>query len=179
MTDEELLSRGKGGDKAATEQLLNRYRYFVKSRARQFFLVGGEQEDLVQEGMIGLYEAIVGYDGSSSFRTFASLCVQRRIIDAVKSATRLKNRALNTSVSIEESALEAAEDPELAVIDGENKQEFLQLMGRILSAFEFQVVVLYMDGLSAAEIAASLSKPYKSVDNALQRAKNKLRKEIR
>ena len=179
MTDEEIALMAQQGDIDASEYLLNKYKNFVRSKARSYFLVGADHEDIVQEGMIGLYEAIVGYDGSSSFRTFASLCVQRRIIDAVKSATRLKNRALNTSVSIEESALEAAEDPELAVIDGENKQEFLQLMGRILSAFEFQVVVLYMDGLSAAEIAASLSKPYKSVDNALQRAKNKLRKEIR
>lgn len=178
MIDEELVYRAKEGDSRASNDLLERYRYFVKSKARQYFLIGGEQEDLVQEGMIGLYEAIMNYDGKSSFRTFASLCVDRRIIDAVKSSTRLKHRALNTSVSFEETTIETEDDPERYVIDGENRQEMLSLMGRVLSSFEFQVVVLYMDGLSCSEISSSLSKDYKSVDNALQRAKNKLKKEL-
>lgn len=178
MTDEELVVLAKQGEQNAINALMERYRYFVKSKARQYFLVGGEQEDLVQEGMIGLYEAIMHYDSTSSFRTFASLCVDRRIIDAVKGSTRLKHRALNTSVSIEDTELETTENPEKYIIDSENRQETLSLMSRVLSAFEFQVVVLYMDGQSCAEIAMSVGKEYKSVDNALQRAKNKLKKEI-
>lgn len=178
MSDEELVERAKKGDKEASETLMERYRYFVKSKARQYFLVGGEQEDLVQEGMVGLYEAIMDYDGTSSFRTFASLCINRRIIDAVKGSTRLKHRALNTFVSIEETDLETKEDPERYVIDMENRQEMLSKMSRVLSPFEFQIVVLYMDGLSCSEISTSVSKEYKSVDNALQRAKNKLKKEL-
>ncbi|MBO5525987.1 MAG: sigma-70 family RNA polymerase sigma factor [Clostridia bacterium] len=178
MTDEALVLRAKEGERDAIDSLMERYRYFVKSKARQYFLVGGEQEDLVQEGMIGLYEAIMHYDGKSAFRTFASVCVDRRIIDAVKSSNRLKHRALNMSVSIDETDFETADDPEKYVLDSENRQEMLSLMSKVLSSFEFQVVVLYMDGQSCAEIATAVGKEYKSVDNALQRAKNKLKKEM-
>ncbi|MBO4989008.1 MAG: sigma-70 family RNA polymerase sigma factor [Clostridia bacterium] len=178
MTDEELVLRAKAGEKEAMEELMKRYRYFVKAKARKFFLIGGEQEDLVQEGMFGLYEAITAYNKGSSFRTFASLCVERKIIDAVKASNRFKNKALNTSVSIEETLLETTDNPERYVLDSENRQEMLARMSRALSPFEFQIVVLYMDGLSCQEIADSLQKPYKSIDNGLQRAKNKLKKEM-
>ncbi|MGN1235649.1 MAG: sigma-70 family RNA polymerase sigma factor [Christensenellaceae bacterium] len=178
-TDEQLVARFKAGDAKAMETLLLSYRAFVKRKARRFFLVGGETEDLVQEGMIGIYEAALKFDGTSSFRSFASLCVERRIIDAVKSSNRLKNKPLNTSVSLEESEdMPSGLSPELLVIDSENQQEFYQRMGRVLSDFEFRVVVSYIGGMSIGEIADALGKPYKSVDNGLQRARNKLRKEM-
>ena len=181
QTDESLMERAQAGDKQATEELLSRYAGLVRGRARGFFLVGGETEDLIQEGMIGLYRAVSEYrtdrEGGMSFKNFAYLCVSRRIIDAVKASARKKNVPLNNYVSLFQSEWEMpVSSPEDEVIRGEDRREFLQKMSKELSDFEFRVTVMYMDGLSCAEICEATGKEEKSVDNAIQRSKKKLQK---
>ena len=181
QTDESLVERAQAGDKQATEELLSRYAGLVRGRARGFFLVGGETEDLIQEGMIGLYRAVSEYrvdrEGGMSFKNFAYLCVSRRIIDAVKASARKKNVPLNNYVSLFQSEWEMpVSSPEDEVIRGEDRREFLQKMSKELSDFEFRVTVMYMDALSCAEICEATGKEEKSVDNAIQRSKKKLQK---
>ncbi len=180
MTDEKLAALAGKGDKAATEALLKRYKNTVLSIARRFFLSGGETEDLVQEGMCGLYSAIGGYEeGKSSFSVYASRCIRNRIIDAVKATSGAKHSALNNFLPIAEVGEElysAAENPEDELIETENRREFLHRIGKVLSPLEFKIIVLYMDGLTMAEISSAVGKPVKSVDNALQRSKRKLTK---
>ena len=181
QTDESLVERAQAGDKQATEELLSRYAGLVRGRARGFILVGGETEDLIQEGMIGLYRAVSEYrvdrEGGMSFKNFAYLCVSRRIIDAVKASARKKNVPLNNYVSLFQSEWEMpVSSPEDEVIRGEDRREFLQKMSKELSDFEFRVTVMYMDGLSCAEICEATGKEEKSVDNAIQRSKKKLQK---
>lgn len=180
VSDEELVSRAQKGDGAATEELLERYKHVVRARARGFFLAGGETEDLIQEGMVGLYEAITAYDvergNKLSFKNFSYLCISRRIMDAVKQASRGKNGPLNNYVSIFSPHFDltggtSAEDELIRVEDG---TEFLQKISKALSAFEFRVVVMYIDGMSYARMAEATGKDIKSVDNALQRSKKKL-----
>lgn len=178
MTDEALVEAFRSGDGSAIQILFERYRNTVRSYARQFYLVGGETEDLIQEGMMGLYEAVSSFRaGPASFKTFANLCISRRILDTVKGYNRKKNQPLNTSVSLEDACLPRMESPEEEVVNEETHREFIQRMGKVLSPLEFQVTVLYMDGLSCAEISEAVKRDPKSIDNALQRAKNKLRKE--
>lgn len=178
--DENLVKRAQAGDKQAMDELLLRYAGVVRGRARGFFLVGGETEDLIQEGMIGLYHAIDDYregEQGLSFKNFAYLCVTRRIIDAVKSSARKKNTPLNGYVSLfEADETIALHDPEDELIRREDKREFLQKMSRVLSDFEFRVTVMYMDGMSCVEICEATGKDGKSVDNAIQRSKKKLQK---
>ena len=177
--DEELVRRAQSGDKQATEALLVRFAGVVRGRARGFFLIGGETEDLIQEGMIGLYGAISDYreEGGMSFKNFAYLCISRRIIDAVKASARKKNVPLNNYVSLCQSEWELPiASPEEEVIRGEDGREFFQKMSKVLSDFEFRVTVMYMDGLSCAEICEATGKDGKSVDNAIQRSKKKLQK---
>ncbi len=180
LTDEELAALAQKGDKTAVEELLTRYKNVVLSVARGFFLSGGETEDLVQEGMCGLYSAMVSYtSGKSGFSTYALHCIRNRIIDAVKVSSSSKNYALNNFVPIVEAGEEGYTDeksPEDELIKRENRREFLQKISKVLSSFEFKVIVMYMDGLTMAEIASSVNKPVKSIDNALQRAKHKLQK---
>ena len=183
LKDDELVLRAQSGDKAAEEELLVRYAGIVRSKAREFFLAGGETEDLIQEGMIGLYRAVGDYRVGTenfSFKNFAYLCVRRRIIDAVKSSARKKNVPLNNYVSIfsgEELTADASEiSPEESLIQSENRREFMQKMSTVLSDFEFKITVMYMNGMSCAEICAATNKSEKSVDNALQRSKKKLLK---
>lgn len=183
-SDEQLVFLAQNGDKQAAEELLVKYSDIVRGRARGFFLIGGETEDLIQEGMIGLYRAIGEYksdrkDGMS-FKNFAYLCVSRRIIDAVKASARKKNFPLNNYVSLFQSPLQSfplpVTNPEDEIIRGEDRREFLQKMSKELSDFEFRVVVMYMDGLSCGEICEATGKDGKSVDNAIQRSKRKLQK---
>ena len=176
--DEILAAKAQGGDKQAMEELMLRYAGLVRSRARGFFLVGGETEDLIQEGMIGLYHAIYDYkEETSTFKTFAYLCITRRILDAVKAGARKKNSPLNGYVSlIDADEAFALENPETELIRVEDRREFLQKMSRELSDFEFRVTVMYMDGIACSEICEATGKPAKSVDNAIQRSKKKLQK---
>ena len=180
LSDEQLVVKAQSGDGAAMEALLSRYKNAVRAKARSFFLAGGETEDLIQEGMVGLYFAVNAYDGERngrmSFKNFAYMCISRRIIDAVKIASREKNVPLNNYVSIFEPNFdlpdERSADEEL--IRTEDRTELLEKMGKLLSDFEFRIVVMYMDGMSYARIAEITGKDTKSIDNALQRSKKKL-----
>lgn len=179
--DEMLVKRAQAGDKEATELLLRRYMNTVRARARGFFLVGGETDDLVQEGMIGLYSAIGDFreDGGKSFKNFAYLCVTRHILDAVKKSSRRKNGPLNNSVSLFDPVLSGfagEENPEDFLIDDESRAEFRMKLMKELSDFEFRVVTMYLEGMSYARICEATGKDGKSVDNALSRSKKKLQR---
>ena len=177
-SDEELVLLSRKGDKQATDDLLLRYVGAVRGRARGFFLVGGETEDLIQEGMMGLYRAIGDYqtDGGASFKSFAHLCINRRIIDAVKSYERKKNDPLKNYVPLFSGEWEDPTlSPEEEVVGRESRREFMRAMSGALSDFEFRVMIMYMNGTSCSEICETTNKDPKSVDNAIQRGKNKLR----
>ena len=192
MTDEEIALLARDGDDAAQEFLLNKYKNFVRSKARSYFLIGADHEDIVQEGMIGLFKAIRDFrpDKLSSFRAFAELCVTRQIITAIKTATRQKHIPLNSYVSLnkpiydEESdrtlldviSEEVPSDPEAMLIDREDLSFIEGRIGEMLSDLEKQVLVLYMEGKSYVEISRAMGRHVKSVDNALQRIKRKLQK---
>ncbi len=181
MVEDELLAKARGGDKQAVRGILERYTPLVKSIASHFFLTGGSGEDLVQEGLVGLYSAIGSYDTSSqaSFTTYAYTCVRNAIRDAVKKWNGAKQSALNNSVPIVEiSEGLLGENPEDEVIKTENRQEFHHKISKILSPYEFQVIVMYMDGMGTKEICEALpkAKQPKSVDNAIARAKAKIAK---
>ena len=185
-TDEELVALSQNGDKQATEELLLRHAGLVRGCARGFFLIGGETEDLIQEGMIGLYNAIGEYrqsEDGSNFKNFAHLCVSRRIIDAVKASARKKNSPLNNATSIgligAVGTLSNGLSPEDTLILRDDRREFRQKMSGVLSDFEFKVATMYMDGMSCREICEATGKSSKSVDNALQRSKRKLQEVLR
>lgn len=175
-TDEELIRLAQEEDKSATDELCVRYLWLVRRHARRFFLLGGETEDLIQEGMLGLYVAVREYkrDCHSSFKNFASLCILRRIIDAVKKAASKKNLPLNSYASLEEWDLGVEFNPEAALIAQDEKVELNQKMSLVLSDFEFKVMTMYIDGMTTAEICEATGKSMKSVDNAVQRSKKKL-----
>ncbi len=179
-SDEELVAHAQGGDQAAAEELLRRHAGVVRSCARGFFLIGGETEDLIQEGMIGLYQAIGAYkigEASSSFKNFAYLCVSRKIIDAVKAAASKKNAPLNAGIFLHDSDFLISgfeTSPEELVIISDERRELKSKMSRLLSDFEFKITTMYVDGMTCAEICEATGKPAKSVDNALQRSKRKL-----
>ncbi len=192
FSDEELVVRSTEGDPIATECILSRYKNLVRSKARMYFLVGADKEDIIQEGMIGLFKSIRDFDleKQSSFRGFAELCIKRQIITAVKTATRQKHIPLNSYVSLSnpvyegesEGALEEVlggtfeSNPEHLFISKENAAFLSERMNQVLSNLEKEVLFLYMEGKSYQEIATELSKTPKSVDNALQRVKKKMEK---
>ena len=175
IKDEELVVAFQSGDKQAMNELLTRYAGFVKSCARKFFLGGGETDDLAQEGMMGLCRAVSEYDAEkeqgSSFKTFAKLCVHRRIIDAVKKANRKKNAQ---TLPLDTAQTSVDLDPDEALILDDEERELKEKMSRVLSDFEFKVASMYIEGMSCADIVDVTGKTYKSVDNALQRSKRKL-----
>ncbi len=192
MVDEDIILDAKVGNERALEYIINKYKSFVRAKARTYFLIGADREDIIQEGMIGLFKAIRDYKGDklSSFRAFAELCITRQIITAIKTATRQKHIPLNSYISLnkpifdEESdrtlmdiiSEECISDPEELVI---NREEFLGIeskMREILSALEWEVLTLYLEGKSYQEIAEELDRHVKSIDNALQRVKRKLEK---
>ncbi len=171
MTDEAMALAAQTGDRAAAEKLLEKYKNAVRGIARGYFLEGGDAEDLVQEGMIGLYSAVTGYrDGGMSFKNFAYLCIHRRILSAVKSAARKKHSALNTYVPL----FDTQENPETVLIGGEERGEFLALLQKNLTQAEFSALTDYMEGLSIGEIARKENRSEKSAENAVQRAKKKV-----
>lgn len=173
-TDEELVLLVRSGDEEAMEELFRRHSGLVRSCARRYFLIGGETEDLIQEGMLGLYRAIGSYDGEredcSSFKNFAYLCISRQILDAVKRASKGGAEAIPLNGGMAERGL----NPEELLILSDEQKEFRQKMSKELSDFEFKVMTMYMDGLTCAEICEATGKSAKSVDNALQRSKRKL-----
>lgn len=195
-SDEELLASARGGSDEALGVLLNRYRAFARAKARSYFLVGGEHEDIVQEGMIGLYKAIRDYDPghATSFRSFAELCVTRQIITAVKTATRQKHVPLNNYISFNRPVAgdedgercvadvlpgQFHSDPAEIVISGERMRGLQAHIEKALSDLEAEVLRLYVSGKSYVEIAAVLQRHVKSIDNALQRIKRKLDQHLR
>ncbi|OMF23765.1 RNA polymerase factor sigma-70 [Paenibacillus sp. FSL H8-0548] len=189
-TDEDIVEAVRNGDSIALEYLINKYRNFVRAKARSYFLIGADREDIVQEGMIGLYKAIRDFKGDklASFKAFAELCITRQIITAIKTATRQKHIPLNSYVSLDKPIYDEDSDrtlldvicgtrvsnPEELII---NQEEFIGLedkMSEILSDLERKVLMLYLDGRSYQEIAVDLDRHVKSIDNALQRVKRKL-----
>ncbi len=193
MSDEEIVmdARLQSGI-IAQEYLLNKYRNFVRAKARSYFLIGAEREDIIQEGMIGLYKAIRDFriDKLSSFRAFAELCVTRQIITAIKTATRQKHIPLNSYISLNKPIYEEdsdrtlldilsgskVSDPEELIISREEFIDIEEKMNQILSDLEWRVLMSYLDGKSYQEIACELERHVKSIDNALQRVKRKLEK---
>jgi len=195
--DLDLVARTRRGDERALEVLLSRYRSFARSKARSYFLAGSEKEDVVQEGMIGLYKAIRDFDlnQDTPFRAFAELCVSRQILTAIKTANRHKHQPLNSSVSLDAPAhskgedasdrsvgdrLIAAEinDPAELVISAQEIEAIRDSMKENLTELEGNVLTLYMDGKSYEEIAGALGNHVKSIDNALQRIKRKLQRHL-
>ena len=192
MTDEEVVRLRQHSDSVAQEYLFNKYKNFVRSKARSYFLIGADHEDIVQEGMIGLYKAIRDYkpDKLSSFRAFAELCITRQIITAIKTATRQKHVPLNSYVSLNKPIYDEesdrtlmdvivegrAQNPEELIIGRENLVSFRDQVDRVLSGLEQDVLNAYLDGKSYQEIADKLGRHVKSIDNALQRVKRKMEK---
>lgn len=188
--DERLVEQVQQGDGQALNQLILKYKGFVRGKARTYFLIGADREDIIQEGMIGLYKAIRDYrpDKLSSFKMFAELCVTRQIITAIKTATRQKHIPLNSYVSLdkpiydEESdrtlidiiAEDELGDPEKLLINREKNGDMEIKMREVLSELEQEVLNLYLDGCSYQDISLKLNRHVKSIDNALQRVKRKL-----
>lgn len=190
MTDDELLRLHRAGDARAEETLYARYKQIVRSKARTYFLVGADHEDIIQEGMIGLYKAVMDYqfDKAASFRGFAELCITRQIITAIKSATRKKHVPLNTYISFNRSVYEGENerplidvltstrisDPEEVLIGRESYAAVADSIEHSLSKLEHNALGLYLYGYSYQQIADMLQITTKSVDNAIQRVKKKL-----
>jgi RNA polymerase sporulation-specific sigma factor len=196
QTDEELISSYREGDSRAMDGLLTRYRNFARSKARSYFLVGADKEDIVQEAMIGLYKAVRDFspEKETSFRAFADVCVTRQIITAIKMATRQKHIPLNTYVSLSKPLATDEEpdralmdvlqphevtDPAELVISSEELRSMKLAFGEILSDFEIEVLHLYVEGKSYQEISVLLGRQLKAVDNALQRIKRKVELHLR
>ncbi|WP_352400892.1 RNA polymerase sporulation sigma factor SigH [Anaerotignum sp.] len=190
LKDEELVSLAQQGDTQAEEYLMDKFKPLVKARSRAYFLIGADSEDIIQEGMIGLYKAVRDYnrEKNASFGGFAELCVNRQMITAIKAATRHKHQPLNSYISLnkpvfdddsEQTYIDLLQDGELlnpeALFIGQENKNFIQMqMVKSLSGFETRVLSLYLQGRSYFEIAKSLQKTEKSIDNALQRVKKKL-----
>ena len=183
IPDEELIRRAQNGEKKLEEFLIDKYKGMVRKKAHAMFLIGGEQEDLIQEGMIGLFRAVRDYRPSknASFATFASLCVERQIYKAIEISGRQKHRPLNSYISLSEenSPLKNTEDtkqqnPEEIIIDRESTNLMQEKIKERLSPFENQVLRAYLEGKDYHQIARQMEKSPKSIDNSLQRIRNKI-----
>ncbi|WP_211305862.1 RNA polymerase sporulation sigma factor SigH [Streptohalobacillus salinus] len=195
LSDERLTAYVKAGDPLALEYLIQKYRGFVRKKAGTYFLVGADYEDIVQEGMVGLYKAVRDFDDSyqASFRAFAELCVTRQMITAIKAATRLKHSPLNSYVSLDKPMYDEESertlldvlgdqqyviDPEAQLISQEQKGIFHGKLDKALTSLEREVLYLYLEGLTYQEISTTLNRHVKSIDNALQRIKRKLERDF-
>ncbi|MBL5907397.1 RNA polymerase sporulation sigma factor SigH [Bacillus sporothermodurans] len=190
MEDEQLIELVHKGDSDALDYLIQKYRNFVRAKARSYFLIGADKEDIVQEGMIGLYKAIRDYkeDKLTSFKAFAELCITHQIITAIKTATRQKHIPLNSYVSLDKPIYDEESDrtlmdvisgakimnPEELIINREKYGNIEEKISELLSDLERKVLALYLDGQSYQEISEELNRHVKSIDNALQRVKRKL-----
>ena len=190
--DEEVVIEAKKGETRAQEYLINKYENFVKAKAKSYFLIGADKEDIYQEGMIGLYKAIRDFkaDKLASFKAFAELCVTRQIITAIKTATRQKHIPLNTYISLNKPVYDEESDrtlmdvisgvkitdPEELVVSREEILDIENEISQVLSELEMEVLMSYIEGKSYQEIACDLDRHAKSIDNALQRVKRKLEK---
>ena len=194
MEDEEIVQMANSNCPLALEYLINKYKNFVRSKARSYFLIGADRDDIIQEGMIGLFKAIRDYDKErlTSFKSFAEICITRQIITAIKSATRQKHIPLNSYVSLNKPIYEEESERTLIEFISGNKvddpmelfigREDMVIMegkiGEILSKLEIDVLMLYIEGKTYQEIAMDLNREVKSVDNALQRVKRKLERKF-
>ena len=194
LVDEELVDHAKGGDDRAAEFLITKYRNFVRVKAKAYFLIGADREDIIQEGMIGLYKAIRDFrrDKLSSFRAFAELCITRQIITAIKTATRQKHIPLNSYISLNKPIYDEdsdrtlldvissikVSDPEELVINQEASATMRERIRKNLSELECKVLTAYLEGKSYQEMANELNRHVKSIDNALQRVKRKLERNL-
>ena len=190
VVDEGLVRRARGGDEQAMDQIISRYRGVVRLKASASFLAGGDSEDLIQEGLIGLFKAVRDYrpEREASFRSFAELCVTRQIITAIKTAARNKHSPLNTYVSFSNTRAGSEQETTLAdvlpddpvtdpinqAISTEELTSLIECLGRVLSPLEREVLAMYLEGRSYEEVAERLECNPKSVDNALQRVKRKV-----
>src|SRR3954463_6897031 len=191
LSDDELVARFQGGDNDSLDVLLQRYRRFTRAKARGYFLIGADSDDIEQEGMIGLFKAVRDFrpDRQASFRAFAELCITRKIITAIKTATRQKHQPLNQYVSIsgvrggddpgERTVEELLDDHNIAdpadqVVSGERMDTMRRAMAEMLSTLEVDVLRLYVEGKTYQEIGEQLGRHVKSIDNALQRIKRKI-----
>src|SRR5690606_69161 len=190
LADEEIVEYAREGDTVALEYLIHKYKNFVRAKARSYFLIGADREDIIQEGMIGLYKAIRDFrhDKLASFRAFAELCITRQIITAIKTATMQKHMPLNSYVSLNKPNYDEVSyrtlldvlagvkvtDPEELINNQENYIDIENKMGEFLSELEWKVLMYYLEGKSYQEIADDLDRHVKSIDNALQRVKRKL-----
>jgi RNA polymerase sporulation-specific sigma factor len=193
-SDEEIVKLAKNGDEMATEYLINKYKNFVRVKAKSYFLVGADREDIIQEGMIGLYKSIRDFraDKLSSFRAFAELCITRQIITAIKTATRQKHIPLNSYISLNKPIYDEDSDrtmldilsgtkitdPEEVFISHELSDDLREKIQENLSELESKVLLSYLEGKSYQEMAKELSRHVKSIDNALQRVKRKIEKTL-
>src|ERR671911_244921 len=192
LEDLQLVLKARNGDSTALDALIRRYTGFVRMKASSYFIAGGESEDLIQEGLIGLYKAVRDFrhDKETSFRSFAELCVTRQIITAIKTATRYKHAPLNTYISFSHTPAgqesdgdctlgdalpgPGVDDPSICVISTEELQSLVFTLGTGLSHLESEALRLYLDGLSYEAMAAQLGCDTKTIDNALQRVKRKI-----
>ena len=190
----DIVLKASKGDKIALDYIIKKYKNFVKAKAKSYFLIGADKEDIIQEGMIGLYKAVRDFDASktNSFKGFADICITRQIITAIKTATRQKHIPLNSYISLnkpvydEESertlldiiATSIVTDPEELIISKEELKHIESKMNELLSDLELQVVEYYLNGKSYQYIADKLKRDVKSIDNALQRVKRKLEKHL-
>jgi RNA polymerase sporulation-specific sigma factor len=195
MLDEEIVILARNGDSNAEEYLIYKYKNYVKAKAKSYFLIGADKDDIYQEGMIGLYKSIRDFrpDKLSSFRAFAELCITRQIITAIKTATRQKHIPLNSYISLNKPIYDEESDrtlmdvlstihisdPEELIISREERVKIERKMNEILSGLELEVLRCYLDGKSYQEIACDLDRHAKSIDNALQRVKRKLEKYLK
>lgn len=195
-TDEELIDRLRGGEKGIMDYICDKYKNLVRDKARRMFILGGDTQDLIQEGMIGLFKAVRDYDigRDASFYTFAELCINRQLYTAVQASRRKKHLPLNSYVSLYDnvapkdgaaqvSFLDMLEDehgsnPEELVLDKEREEDLERVIENELSPFEKQVFDLYVTGMTYSQIAKVLGREEKSTDNALQRLKAKLKKKL-
>ncbi|MDE7267213.1 MAG: RNA polymerase sporulation sigma factor SigH [Lachnospiraceae bacterium] len=196
ISDEELIDRLRQGENEITDFIMDKYKNLVRKKARSMYILGADSDDLIQEGMIGLFKAVRDYDAGrdANFYTFADLCISRQMYNAVQASRREKHTPLNTYISLYASAEQENEgkgtqlvnilvsevetDPEKLFIDKENVAHIESIIEKELSSFEKQVLDLYVTGMSYSQIAKVLSRDEKSTDNALQRLKSKLRRAV-
>ena len=188
IKDEELIFRFKNGESEILDYLMEKYKNMVRKKARTMFLIGGENDDLIQEGMIGLFKAVRDYqsDKDATFQTFASICVDRQIYNAIQSSNRQKHQPLNSYVSLSEQGGENeehlgdtwVENPESIIIDQENVENLEQEITTTLSPMENQVLEYYLAGNGYGEIAELMGKTPKSIDNALRRIRTKIKEQL-
>jgi RNA polymerase sporulation-specific sigma factor len=180
--DEQLINDARAGNVEALDELLSRFKPLVKAKAAAYFLSGGERDDLIQEGMIGLYKAFLDYapEKNPVFSAFASLCINRQMLTAIKTATRQKHTPLNASLALDtaEESIETGNNPETLLISRESSEDISLFIRKNLSPLEYDVLKLHMEGMPYTLIAETLGKPPKSIDNTLQRVRRKVYKEV-